>query len=184
MGGRIGADSTLGVGSCFWFEVNAADPPSGACAGPTSLPDIARAPAATGARTVLYIEDNAANLALVERIVARRPDLRLLSALTARLGIDIAIAQQPDVILMDIHLPGMSGLQALAQLAQDPATMYIPVIALSASAMPRDVEHGLAAGFYRYVTKPIRVNDFMRTLDLALERGPAPAARRTSEEIL
>jgi CheY-like chemotaxis protein len=85
-----------------------------------------------------------------------------------RLGIEMARAARPDVILMDINLPGISGLIALGILAEDPETASIPVIALSANAMPDDIEKGLAAGFFRYLTKPIKVNKFMDTLDSAL----------------
>ncbi len=115
------------------------------------------------------MEDNPANLMLVERLLARRPDIRLLSARDGRRGVEMARACLPDVILMDINLPGISGLTALRILAEDPATAHIPVIALSANAMPRDIEKGLQAGFFRYLTKPIKVGEFMDTLDLALE---------------
>jgi CheY-like chemotaxis protein len=73
------------------------------------------------------------------------------------------------VILMDINLPGLSGIQALKILREDPATARIPVLAISANAMPRDIQQGLEAGFFRYLTKPIKVNEFMDALDSALE---------------
>jgi len=92
-------------------------------------------------------------------------------------GIEIARNSRPDVILMDINLPGISGIQALGILAEDPTTAHIPVIALSASAMPRDIEKGLEAGFFRYLTKPIKVNELMQTLDMALERAKAQSGR-------
>ncbi len=95
--------------------------------------------------------------------------MRLLTAVNGRLGIEIARASQPEVILMDINLPGISGIEALKILREDPATAHIPVVALSANAMPRDIEKGLEAGFFRYLTKPIKVNEFMDTLDVALE---------------
>jgi CheY-like chemotaxis protein len=120
-------------------------------------------------RTLLYVEDNPANLHLVEQIIARRPDMRLLSARNGILGIELARASQPDVILMDINLPGMSGIKAMQILRADTATAHIPVVALSANAIPRDIERGLEAGFFRYLTKPIKVNEFMDTLDVALE---------------
>ena len=120
-------------------------------------------------RTLLYVEDNPANLELVEQLIARRPDLRLLSAADGNLGIEFARAYQPDVILMDINLPGISGIEALKILRADPATAHIPIIALSANAMPRDIEKGLEAGFFSYLTKPIKVNQFMDALDAALK---------------
>jgi CheY-like chemotaxis protein len=106
---------------------------------------------------------------LVEQLIARRPDLRLLTAVNGTLGIEIARAAQPTVILMDINLPGISGVEALKVLCADPSTAHIPVVALSANAMPRDIEKGLQAGFFRYLTKPIKINEFMHTLDAALE---------------
>jgi len=128
--------------------------------------------------TLLYVEDNPANLLLVEKILERRPDIRLISARDGVHGVSIARAALPDVILMDINLPGISGLQALEILAGDPATAQTPVIALSANAMPRDIARGLEAGFFRYLTKPMRIGEFLDTLDLALaspRRTPVPA---------
>jgi len=119
--------------------------------------------------TLLYVEDNPANLKLVEQIIARHPDIRLLTAVNGNLGIQLARDNQPEVILMDINLPGMSGFDALEILRSDPATAHIPVIAISANAMPADIEKGLNAGFFRYITKPIKVHDFMEALDEALQ---------------
>jgi PAS domain S-box-containing protein len=170
MGGVIGVESTVGQGSVFWFELNSsAEPQLGA--------DAAKSPAITGAqarqdaplRTLLYVEDNPANLKLVEQLIARRPDMRLLSAKDGNTGIELARAHQPEVILMDINLPGISGIEALKILREDPATAHIPVVALSANAMPRDIEKGLQAGFFRYLTKPIKVTEFMETLEGALK---------------
>ncbi len=169
-GGTIGVESTVGKGSVFWIEMNLSDAPQ-ALAGAALAPAAAMAPAPAAAhlRTLLYVEDNPANLMLVEDLIARRRDLRLLTATDGYRGIEIARAARPDVILMDINLPGISGINALAILMEDPATAHIPVIALSANAMPRDIEKGLEAGFIRYLTKPIKVKEFMDTLDVALK---------------
>jgi len=134
-------------------------------------------------RTLLYVEDNPANLMLIEDLIARRPDIRLLSARDGNRGIEIARNSRPDVILMDINLPGISGIKALGILAEDPTTAHIPVIALSANAIPRDIEKGLEAGFFRYLTKPIRVNELMETLDLALERAGTQSGRIPQTEL-
>jgi CheY-like chemotaxis protein len=154
----------------FWFDLNAAVTPSFALDTPESAL-VVPAPVQHGAplRTLLYVEDNPANLELVAQLIARRPDLRLLSARDGILGIQLARDNQPEVILMDINLPGISGIEALKILREDPATSHIPVVALSANAMPRDIEKGLQAGFFQYLTKPIRVIEFMNTLDTALK---------------
>ena len=119
-------------------------------------------------QTVLYVEDNPANLQLVADILTLRPHVRLLSAPQARMGIDLARAHHPDLIILDINLPEMDGFEALKLLQNDPETSDIPVIALSASAMPRNVERGLRAGFKRYLTKPLNVPEFLETIDTFL----------------
>jgi len=171
MGGTIEVESTVGVGSVFWFELNAVAEPSLASS-------IAEAAASTEARlsdadclhTLLYVEDNPANMKLVEQIISRHPDMRLLTAVNGKLGIQLARDRQPAVILMDINLPGINGFDAMKILRGDPLTAHIPVIAISANAMPLDIERGLRAGFFRYLTKPIKVTEFIEALDLALER--------------
>jgi PAS domain S-box-containing protein len=170
MGGLIGVESIVGSGSVFWFELNSAVEPQ-LDAGIPEPAAIAKARTQHGAklRTLLYVEDNPANLKLIEQLMARRSDLRLLSARDGNLGIQLARAHHPDVILMDINLPGIGGIEALKILREDPATAHIPVVALSANAMPRDIEKGLQAGFFRYLTKPIKVNEFMETLEVALQ---------------
>ena len=170
-------------GSVFWIELNlttelqpAADAPE-----PTAI-SRAQVRARAQLRTVLYVEDNPANLMLVEDLMARRPDIRLLTARDSTRGIEIASASRPDVILMDINLPGISGVNAMRILAEDTSTAHIPVVALSANAIPRDIETGLQAGFFRYLTKPIKVNEFMDTLDVALKFAKARSVRTDMAE--
>jgi CheY-like chemotaxis protein len=184
MGGSIGAESTVGAGSVFWIELNLSTERQPAHRTAIS-PATAHQPIQTDAplRTLLYVEDNPANLMLVEDLIARRPDLRLLSARDGNRGVEIARASCPDVILMDINLPGISGIEALRILAEDPTTGRIPVIALSANAIPRDIEKGLEAGFFRYLTKPIKVNEFMETLDVALEHAKAQPERAHQKDL-
>jgi CheY-like chemotaxis protein len=176
MGGTIGVNSVVGAGSVFWVELSVTNAPQLA---PQEARDVARArlqsPDGAPPRTLLYVEDNPANLELVEELIARRPELRLLSAADGNLGIEFARTYQPEVILMDINLPGLSGFKAMKILRADPTTAHIPVIALSANAVPRDIEKSLDAGFFNYLTKPIKVDQFMDALDMALKASEAAA---------
>ncbi|WP_347986551.1 PAS domain S-box protein [Methylomonas sp. AM2-LC] len=170
MGGNIGVESKVGEGSMFWIELNMSTAQQ-----TFAIPDKTKIilPENTQAEeqlhTLLYVEDNPANLMLVEDLITRRPDIHLLTAIDAKTGIALARNFLPDVILMDINLPGISGVNALKILLDDPITRHIPVVAISANAMPRDIEKGLDAGFFRYLTKPIRVNEFLDTLDTAMK---------------
>jgi PAS domain S-box-containing protein len=186
MGGVIGVESAVGKGSVFWVEMNLTEARE-------LHPDLAALPPALQsqvptdprAHSLLYVEDNPANLMLVEDLIARRSDIRLLSARDGVTGIAMAKALQPDVILMDINLPGISGIKAVQILCADPLTAHIPVVALSANAMPRDIEKGMEAGFFHYLTKPIKIQEFMNTLDMALKFSktrsrPAPLPEKTA----
>jgi CheY-like chemotaxis protein len=170
MGGVIGVESSVGVGSVFWIElISATAPQLKIQSGEVEAPVRPQLPDGALQRTLLYVEDNPANMKLVEQLIARCPDLRLVTAVNGTLGIELARATRPQVILMDINLPGISGIEALKILREDPATAHIPVVALSANAMPRDIAKGLELGFFRYLTKPIKVKEFMDTLNEALE---------------
>ena len=183
MKGEIGAESRVGVGSVFWIELNSTEAPQHACVAvePAALAP-PRAHGGAPLRTLLCVEDNSANQMLVNKLIERRPDIRMLSARDGHQGIEMARVSRPDVILMDINLPGINGIQAMKLLAEDAATAHIPVIALSANAMPRDIERGLAAGFFRYLTKPIKVGEFMDTLDEALALTMSRSVRASEEE--
>jgi PAS domain S-box-containing protein len=170
MEGALGVESTVGVGSTFWCDLNSAAPPEVAVRTvEADAPVQSQATYDVPQRTLLYVEDNPANMQLVEQLIARRPDIRLLTAVDATHGIELARSSQPDVILMDITLPVISGIKALKILHEDPATAHIPIVALSANAIPRDIVKGLEAGFFRYITKPIKVKEFMNTIDAALD---------------
>ncbi|MBJ7308858.1 ATP-binding protein [Rugamonas sp. CCM 8940] len=172
MGGAIGAHSEVGAGSTFWFELPlSVELPvsTNGAAETVSIAPVLRAPNARQ-RRLLYVEDNRANVNLVEQIIERRSDFKLLIATDGHSGVAMARELLPDLILMDINLPGISGLDALKLLRATPETAHIPIMALSANAVPRDIAEGLKAGFLRYLTKPININEFMDALDQAL--GP------------
>lgn len=196
MGGCIGVNSVAGQGSVFWVELNA---PGAQTPAPASSPEttparqrvpVAPWPAAADQRscTVLCVEDNRANQLLVQRLLARRPDVRLLLAGNGQQGVQLARAMQPDVVLMDINLPDMSGLEAMERLASDAATARIPVIAVSALAMRHDIDKGLQAGFFRYLSKPIKIDALTEALDAALalahRQEEAPAGAVVAEPAL
>jgi len=170
MNGALGVESTVGSGSIFWFDLDSSiEPQLDAEREDGAEHDKTPPPQGAPWHTLLYVEDNQANMRLVEQIIARRPDLRLLTAVNGPLGIAMARNELPSVILMDINLPGMSGVTAMEILRDDPITAGIPVVALSANANPRDIEAGLAKGFFRYLTKPIKIKEFTDTLSSALK---------------
>ena len=191
MHGQIGATSLVGAGSAFWIElIHDKDAHSEYIKKATTK--LVPLPISKAAQksVVLYVEDNRANLQLIEQLLSRRPDMQLLTAKNGREGIDLAVACVPDVILMDINLPGISGIEAMRILQMDPITAHIPIVALSANAMQLDIVKGLAAGFFKYITKPINVNEFMETLNFTLEfaakrkDASTPASTITQPELL
>jgi CheY-like chemotaxis protein len=190
MNGQLGFDSAPGRGSDFWIELPLAlgnsveipfvsSQPSDAIpagSGQLALPASDRAVG----RTLLHVDDNPANLLLVAQLLAQRPQHRLLSATHGSLGVEIARAHLPTVILLDINLPDINGIEVLKLLQADPSTTHIPVIALSANAMPQEIQQGLQAGFFRYVTKPIRVQLFLDSVDEALQFSQQSAHSRAN----
>ncbi len=170
MGGLIGAESTIGKGSVFWFELDLIAAPVLTLQNfNISLSTKPGLLGETRFHTLLYVEDDSANMQLVEHIFARHPEIILLTAVNGIGGIEIARASLPNVILLDINLPDIDAFAVMKILKSDPTTEHIPVIAVSANAMPFDVEKGLRAGFFRYITKPIRVSELMNAVNNALE---------------
>ena len=171
MGGTLGVKSTEGKGSTFWVEL-----PSRSGAAPELSLDAEAQIAIPGSvetpYQALYIEDDRASLALMRSILSGQQQASLLTAPNAELGLQLARNERPDIIFMDINLPGMDGFQALQALKEDEATRDIPVIAISAGAMAEDIEHGLAAGFFDYLIKPLDLRKFQTTLDRALSAEP------------
>ena len=179
MGGAITVSSTPGMGSVFSVELNLSGAEQSVPQAAPSLPEAVKQPQAhdDAVATVLCVEDNPASLQLVEQVLAGRSDLKLLSAPDGRIGVEMARAHRPDIILMDNNMPSMSGREAQAVLRNDPATAQIPIIALTANAMPEAVKQGLAAGFFRYLTKPVDVSELVLAIDSALEESRARRGR-------
>jgi len=169
MNGRIGFESALGVGSTFWVELPKS---TSAIFTDAMLTELARdsqkskAPSITG--KILYVEDNPANLALMEQIIATIEGLSIISAHNAEFGIELAKSQKPNLIIFDVNLPGMSGLEAIRKLKEIDSVAGIPVIALSAAATQKDIQKGLGAGFDHYLTKPINVAEITETINRIL----------------
>jgi protein-histidine pros-kinase len=180
MGGAIGVQSTPGAGSMFWVELPATAAPESARAAIAAAAKPAPEPVAErgGLPLLLYVEDNPTNLRLVEDVLSFRSDLRLITCMDGAEGLEMARRHMPDIVLLDMNLPGLSGREIQRQLRDDPATAAIPVLAISANAMRNDINAALDAGFFRYFTKPIDISALQDGLDAALaivrSNGKAP----------
>jgi signal transduction histidine kinase/CheY-like chemotaxis protein len=167
MNGKIIVESELGVGSCFSIEL-----PVGEVKNADEQEQVEEIEEPEKVKpTVLYIEDNPANLALVKRILLLREEIQLLTAPEARLGLELARAHRPNLILMDINLPGMNGIEALKCLKTFDETKDIPAIAISAYITQEDIDKAMSAGFQKYLTKPIKVDEFLETIDQIIAKG-------------
>jgi PAS domain S-box-containing protein len=179
MQGTIGFHSQVGIGSRFWVDLPAA-PAESASANPMAAallrPDAAplAAPKASVHGQVLYVEDNPANLAVMKHLFLLLPGVQLQMAESAEIGLAMIRENPPDLVLMDINLPGMSGQDALKILKSDPRTAAIPVIAVSAAALPHDIKSGLNAGFLSYLTKPFNVDVLLDQVRTILAKQPMP----------
>ena len=168
MGGHIGVESRVGAGTTFWIELPMAEKPL-----QNPVPAVGekqRQHRVLPEGKVLYIEDNPANLKLVRQALAKHPQVTLQEAYHGALGLDLAQVHLPDVILLDINMPGMNGLEVLARLKADPATRDIPVLALTAAAMEKDVQQARGVGFEEYLTKPVNIKLLLEALGRWLEK--------------
>ncbi len=173
MGGNIGVSSKLDKGSTFWIELpcdnlsltveNEMDKKVNLDQKLTINQELQH--------TILYIEDNPANLRLVSQLLGRLPNIHLWSAPEPLLGLELAMEHKPDLILLDINLPGMNGFEVLKELQQREETSNTPVIAVSANAMPKDIKKGMNAGFIEYITKPIDLKSLLQAVESVLQNN-------------
>ena len=170
MGGNIGADSKLGVGSTFWVEFPSVSPSNSSVTAENNTTETNTLLENNVKHTVLYIEDNPANLRLVEQILSSRTNVNMISAPEPNLGLELAYTKLPDLILLDLNLPGMSGFEVLKKLKENDDTKNIPVFAVSANAMITDIEKGMDAGFDDYITKPVDVKTFIVSITKILKK--------------
>jgi len=170
MGGSLDVESQVGSGSLFTIELPLAETPMDRYERERTRAPGPRAEDAE-THTVLYVEDNLSNLTLIERILDERPGVRLITALQGRLGIELAEKHHPQLILLDIHLPDLSGEEALRRLRELPATRVTPIVMISADATPGQVKRLLGAGADDYLTKPIDLQRFLEIVDRFLSAG-------------
>lgn len=172
MDGTLGISSEVGVGSTFWIELPECQPMGPAPETPVEKPATDTAASEPRSDIVLYIEDNPVNLKLVAQFVRRHGKARMVPADTPEKGIELASTLKPAVILLDLSMPGMDGFQVLEILKAKPELAGIPIIAMSAYALPEDIHRGKAAGFDDYLTKPLKLNHFFEVLDQHLADQP------------
>ncbi len=177
MGGKIGVESTPDESTTFWVELPLVQRTSAATERrlDAPIPSVAELPRSTAPRTLLYIEDNLSNLRLVERILARRPEVKLISAMQGSIGLELARQHLPDLVLLDLHLADMQGDEILRQLLADPRTAQTPIVMISADATSEQIERLRAAGATDYLTKPIDVRSFLALVDATEPRKADPA---------
>jgi CheY-like chemotaxis protein len=173
MGGTLTITSILGQGSTFSIELLSATAPTtglGDFNGHALWEDVADVP-----RTILFVEDSLSNLHLIERILAHRPEIKIVPAMQGRIAVQLAREHKPDVILLDLNLPDMHGREVLARLQSEPATRDVPVVIISADAMKGQRDRLLTEGAFAYLSKPLDVREFVDTIHRALNTSPVPA---------
>jgi CheY-like chemotaxis protein len=182
MGGSIDVDSTEGVGTTFWVELDIVEGPlSGEETTEKGSVDTTPDGPSQGHRMVLHIEDNMANQRLIERVLARRPHLKVVASLQGGLGLELARELAPDLILLDLHLPDLPGEQVLARLRANPETRAIPVVIITADATQRQGARLLEVGARAFLTKPLDVTSFLATVDALLAEPRSGGEARSDD---
>jgi CheY-like chemotaxis protein len=178
MGGRIEVRSEPGLGSTFTLELQSTNDPVASLGRERELPE-AEVAAVEREVSILYIEDNLSNLRVVERVMSRRPHMKLTAAMQGRIGLDLAYTHPPDLVLLDLHLPDIDGSEVLQRLRGDSRTSGVPVIVISADATQTQVARLKAAGAHAYLSKPFDIRQLLATMDKTLE---ASARKQDAKE--
>ena len=177
MGGRIGFESEEGVGSKFWVDMIVAENSGVAAHAGPKTKSVSGALSSSCHGKILYVEDNENNRLLFRNIISTFKNVEIIEAETGALGLEMAIRERPDIVFLNINLPGLNGYDVLKAMRENDELRSMPIVALTANAMAGDADRGLEMGFYKYLTKPIRIDQILETVLECLSKPSQPLSQ-------